>query len=185
MEGMLSRSRASFNYPRCLIMYPLRKSRFLMPTVSGWVLLTPGTIVTPEGFVGFNAGTLGPAMVEGRISSGVVVDEGSDIGGGASIMGTVSGGGKQVIRVGRNCLLGANSGIGISLGDGCVVEAGCYITAGVPVTMANGTVVKALELAGQDGLLFRRNALTGKIEALEAITSWTGLNPVLHQVTAP
>ena len=147
--------------------------------------LAPGTIVTPEGFVGFNAGTLGPAMVEGRISSGVVVDEGSDIGGGASIMGTVSGGGKQVIRVGRNCLLGANSGIGISLGDGCVVEAGCYITAGVPVTLANGTVVKALELAGQDGLLFRRNARTGKIEALEAITSWTGLNPVLHQVNAP
>src|SRR6201999_2759722 len=105
--------------------------------------LAPGTTVMHEGFVNYNAGTLGTSMVEGRISAGVVVGDGSDIGGGASIMGTLSGGGTQVISIGRGCLLGANSGTGISLGDGCVVEAGCYITAGSKVTLADGTAVKA------------------------------------------
>jgi 2,3,4,5-tetrahydropyridine-2-carboxylate N-succinyltransferase len=127
--------------------------------------LAEGTTVMHEGFVNFNAGTLGHAMVEGRISAGVVVGDGSDVGGGASIMGTLSGGGKEVIRVGRNCLIGANAGIGISLGDDCVVAAGTYVTAGSKVTLPDGTVVKASELSGQDGLLFLVDSQTGVLEA--------------------
>ncbi|SEF17713.1 2,3,4,5-tetrahydropyridine-2,6-dicarboxylate N-succinyltransferase [Jiangella alba] len=142
--------------------------------------LAAGTTVMHEGFVNFNAGTLGSSMVEGRISSGVVVGDGSDVGGGASIMGTLSGGGKEVITVGAGCLIGANAGIGISLGDGCVVEAGCYITAGTKVGLPDGRVVKALELSGRDGLLFRRNSVTGAVEALARSGDWGGLNSVLH-----
>ncbi len=127
--------------------------------------LAEGTTVMHEGFVNFNAGTLGHAMVEGRISAGVVVGNGSDIGGGASIMGTLSGGGTQVISIGENSLLGANSGIGISLGDDCVVAAGCYVTAGTKVTMPDGAVVKAGELSGQNGILFLTNSETGAVEA--------------------
>jgi 2,3,4,5-tetrahydropyridine-2-carboxylate N-succinyltransferase len=127
--------------------------------------LAEGTTVMHEGFVNFNAGTLGPSMVEGRISAGVVVGAGSDVGGGASIMGTLSGGGSEVVRVGEKCLLGANSGIGISLGDGCTVEAGLYVTAGTRVTLEDGSVVKARELSGRSGLLFWRNSQTGAVEA--------------------
>jgi 2,3,4,5-tetrahydropyridine-2-carboxylate N-succinyltransferase len=142
--------------------------------------LGEGTTVMHEGFVNYNAGTLGTSMVEGRISAGVVVGDGSDIGGGASIMGTLSGGGTQVISIGRGCLLGANSGTGISLGDGCVVEAGCYITAGSKVTLADGTAVKALELSGRPGTLFRRNSVTGALEALPRAGAWGELNAALH-----
>src|SRR5690606_16789179 len=124
--------------------------------------LAPGTVVMHEGFVNYNAGTLGNAMVEGRISAGVVVGKDSDVGGGASIMGTLSGGGKQVISIGERCLLGANSGLGIPLGDDCVVEAGLYVTEGTKITLPDGRVVKAIELAGQSGLLFLRNSVTGK-----------------------
>jgi 2,3,4,5-tetrahydropyridine-2-carboxylate N-succinyltransferase len=127
--------------------------------------LAEGTTVMHEGFVNFNAGTLGPAMVEGRISQGVVVGAETDIGGGASIMGTLSGGGTQVISVGQRCLLGANSGLGISLGDDCVIEAGLYLTAGTIVTLPEGQQVKARDLSGQSGLLFRRNSITGSVEA--------------------
>jgi 2,3,4,5-tetrahydropyridine-2-carboxylate N-succinyltransferase len=127
--------------------------------------LAEGTTVMHEGFVNYNAGTLGTAMVEGRISAGVTVGKGSDVGGGASIMGTLSGGGKQVISVGENSLIGANAGIGISLGNDCVVAAGTYVTAGTKVSMPDGTIVKALELSGQDGILFITNSQTGAIEA--------------------
>ncbi len=143
--------------------------------------LAPGTTVMHEGFCNYNAGTLGASMVEGRISAGVVVGDGSDIGGGASIMGTLSGGGSETIRVGRGCLLGANAGLGISLGDDCVVEAGLYLTAGTRVTMPDGAVVKARELSGADGLLFRRNSVTGAVEAIvRSGGSWQGLNTELH-----
>ncbi len=142
--------------------------------------LASGTTVMHEGFVNFNAGTLGTSMVEGRISAGVVVDDGSDVGGGASIMGTLSGGGKEVIRVGKRCLIGANGGIGISLGDDCVVEAGLYVTAGSRVTLPDGTVVKALDVSGQDGLLFRRNSTTGAIEVLPRTGGRVELNADLH-----
>jgi 2,3,4,5-tetrahydropyridine-2-carboxylate N-succinyltransferase len=144
--------------------------------------LAPGTTVMHEGFVNYNAGTLGASMVEGRISAGVVVAEGSDVGGGASIMGTLSGGGNERITIGRHCLLGANSGIGISLGDGCVVEAGCYVTAGAKVTRPDGTVVKARDLSGQDGMLFRRNSVTGRLEVVPrtGAGAWAGLNASLH-----
>lgn len=143
--------------------------------------LGPGTTVMHEGFVNYNAGTLGTSMVEGRISAGVVVGDGSDVGGGASIMGTLSGGGTEVISIGQRCLLGANSGIGISLGDDCVVEAGCYVTAGARVTMPDGSVVKARSLSGLSGLLFLRNSVTGTLEARpRAGASWTGLNEALH-----
>jgi 2,3,4,5-tetrahydropyridine-2,6-dicarboxylate N-succinyltransferase len=142
--------------------------------------LAPGTTVMHEGFVNFNAGTLGVCMVEGRISAGVVVGDGSDIGGGASIMGTLSGGGRAVIRVGSGSLVGANAGIGISLGDNCVVEAGCYVTAGTKVRLPDGSVVKARELSGRDGLLFRRNSLTGAMEAVARSGDWGGLNIDLH-----
>ncbi|MFD7512684.1 2,3,4,5-tetrahydropyridine-2,6-dicarboxylate N-succinyltransferase [Streptomyces sp. NPDC059853] len=142
--------------------------------------LAAGTTVMHEGFCNFNAGTLGNSMVEGRISAGVVVGDGSDVGGGASIMGTLSGGGKQTITIGERCLLGAESGIGISLGDDCVVEAGLYVTAGTRVTLPDGSVVKAATLSGISGMLFRRNSTTGTVEALQRTGSWGGLNEALH-----
>lgn len=150
--------------------------------------LAPGTTVMHEGFVNFNAGTLGASMVEGRISQGVVVGDGSDIGGGASIMGTLSGGGTQRVVIGERALLGANSGIGISIGDDTVVEAGLYVTAGTKVVVADGPVdadgrsrsVKALELSGVPGLLFRRNSLTGAVEVLRRAGSGVELNTALH-----
>lgn len=145
--------------------------------------LSPGTVIMHEGFVNFNAGTLGASMVEGRISQGVMVGDGSDIGGGASIMGTLSGGGKEKITVGQRSLLGANSGIGISLGDDCVVEAGLYVTAGTKVSVhsAQGmTEVKAQELSGVNNLLFRRNSLTGAVEVLERSGAGVVLNSALH-----
>jgi 2,3,4,5-tetrahydropyridine-2-carboxylate N-succinyltransferase len=142
--------------------------------------LATGTTVMHEGFVNYNAGTLGTSMVEGRISAGVVVGDGSDIGGGSSIMGTLSGGGTEVISIGAGCLLGANAGIGISLGDRCVVEAGCYVTAGTKVTLQDGSVVKARELSGRDDLLFRRNSVTGAVEAVAREGTWGALNDALH-----
>jgi 2,3,4,5-tetrahydropyridine-2-carboxylate N-succinyltransferase len=142
--------------------------------------LASGTTVMHEGFVNFNAGTLGASMVEGRISAGVVVGEGSDIGGGASIMGTLSGGGKEVISIGKKTLLGANSGIGISLGDDCVVEAGIYVTAGSKVRLPDGKIVKARELSGVNGALFRRNSTDGALELLPRTGDWGGLNSMLH-----
>jgi 2,3,4,5-tetrahydropyridine-2-carboxylate N-succinyltransferase len=142
--------------------------------------LAEGTTVMHEGFVNYNAGTLGTSMVEGRISAGVVVGDGSDVGGSASIMGTLSGGGTEVISVGERCLLGANSGLGISLGDDCTVEAGLYVTAGTKVTTPDGEVVKAGDLSGADGLLFRRNSQTGAVEVLPRSGSWSGLNAALH-----
>ncbi len=150
--------------------------------------LAEGTTVMHEGFVNFNAGTLGASMVEGRISAGVVVGDGSDVGGGASIMGTLSGGGTTVISVGERCLLGANSGIGISLGDDCVVEAGCYVTAGTKVLMhhegvgggSETRVVKASELSGADNVLFRRNSTSGAVEAVPWKREGITLNADLH-----
>lgn len=142
--------------------------------------LASGTTVMHEGFVNFNAGTLGSSMVEGRISAGVVVDDGSDVGGGASIMGTLSGGGKAVISVGQRCLLGANAGLGISLGDDCVVEAGLYITAGTKVTGPDGTVVKAADLSGQSNMLFRRNSVSGAVEVVPWKGTGVELNSILH-----
>lgn len=142
--------------------------------------LAPGTTVMHEGFVNFNAGTLGTSMVEGRISSGVVVGDGSDVGGGASIMGTLSGGGKEVISIGKKCLLGANSGLGISLGDNCVIEAGTYITAAAKVRLPDGTITKAATLSGGNNLLFRRNSLDGSLEVVMREGSWGGLNSILH-----
>jgi 2,3,4,5-tetrahydropyridine-2,6-dicarboxylate N-succinyltransferase len=142
--------------------------------------LAEGTTVMHEGFVNYNAGTLGSSMVEGRISAGVVVGDGSDVGGGASIMGTLSGGGTEVISIGERCLLGANSGLGISLGDDCTVEAGLYVTAGTKVATPDGDVVKAGELSGASGLLFRRNSQTGAVEVLPRSGSWAGLNAALH-----
>jgi 2,3,4,5-tetrahydropyridine-2,6-dicarboxylate N-succinyltransferase len=142
--------------------------------------LAEGTTVMHEGFVNFNAGTLGPAMVEGRISQGVVVGSDTDIGGGASIMGTLSGGGTQVISVGQRCLLGANSGLGISLGDDCVIEAGLYLTAGTVVTLPDGQQVKARDLSGQAALLFRRNSTTGTVEAISRPGTWGSLSADLH-----
>ena len=145
--------------------------------------LASGTTVMHEGFVNFNAGTLGTSMVEGRISAGVVVGDGSDIGGGASIMGTLSGGGKAVLSVGERCLVGANAGIGISLGDDCVVEAGCYVTAGSKVLVLEGDTsrtVKASELSGASNVLFRRNSTTGAIEAVPWKGQGIALNAALH-----
>jgi 2,3,4,5-tetrahydropyridine-2-carboxylate N-succinyltransferase len=143
--------------------------------------LASGTTVMHEGFVNFNAGTLGSSMVEGRISGGVVVGDGSDVGGGASIMGTLSGGGKEVISIGERCLLGANAGIGISLGDDCVVEAGLYVTAGTRVTLDDGSVVKAGELSGRSGLLLRRDSVTGAVHALARTEgAKVELNAALH-----
>ena len=152
--------------------------------------LAPGTTVMHEGFVNYNAGTLGVSMVEGRISSGVVVGDGSDVGGGASIMGTLSGGGKEVVSIGRRSLLGANAGLGIPLGDDCVVESGLYVTAGTKVTLVgftdatgadlSGSVVKARELARVDNVLFRRNSLTGGVEAVTRAGTGIELNAALH-----
>jgi 2,3,4,5-tetrahydropyridine-2-carboxylate N-succinyltransferase len=143
--------------------------------------LSSGTTVMHEGFVNFNAGTLGKSMVEGRISAGVVVGDGSDIGGGASIMGTLSGGGKEIISIGERTLLGANSGVGISLGNDCVVEAGIYVTAGSKISLPDGQVVKAKELSGANNLLFRRNSQSGALEAIAKTGNWDGLNSVLHK----
>jgi 2,3,4,5-tetrahydropyridine-2-carboxylate N-succinyltransferase len=143
--------------------------------------LASGTTVMHEGFCNFNAGTLGASMVEGRISAGVIVGDGSDIGGGASIMGTLSGGGKEMVTVGKKCLLGANSGLGISLGDECIIEAGLYITAGTQVKLPDGSVVKARELSGASGLLFRRNSQSGAVEAVQRTGNWGGLNAALHK----
>lgn len=146
--------------------------------------LASGTTVMHEGFVNFNAGTLGTSMVEGRISAGVVVGDGSDIGGGASTQGTLSGGGKEMISIGERCLVGAEAGIGISLGDECVVEAGLYVTAGTLVAVHSSTgveVVKARQLSGASGLLYRRNSQSGAVEALPRSAKWDGLNHALHQ----
>lgn len=142
--------------------------------------LAAGTTVMHEGFVNYNAGTLGSSMVEGRISAGVVVDDGSDVGGGASIMGTLSGGGKEVISIGKRCLLGANAGIGISLGDDCVVEAGLYVTAGTKVQTADGQTVKARELSSVNNLLFRRNSVSGAVEVVKRDGTGITLNEALH-----
>ncbi|MHB0929050.1 MAG: 2,3,4,5-tetrahydropyridine-2,6-dicarboxylate N-succinyltransferase [Candidatus Nanopelagicales bacterium] len=142
--------------------------------------LAEGTTVMHEGFVNFNAGTLGSSMVEGRISQGVLVGDGSDIGGGSSIMGTLSGGGQEVISIGAGCLIGANAGVGISLGDGSVVEAGTYITAGSKLTLPDGQVVKGRELSGVPNLLFWRNSVTGALEARPRKGNWGGLNAALH-----
>nr|NLI50702.1 2,3,4,5-tetrahydropyridine-2,6-dicarboxylate N-succinyltransferase [Propionibacterium sp.] len=142
--------------------------------------LAEGTTVMHEGFVNFNAGTLGASMVEGRISAGVVVGDGSDVGGGASIMGTLSGGGKEQITIGERCLLGANSGVGISLGDDCVVEAGLYVTAGTKIALPDGRVVKGADLSGVDGLLFLRNSTTGAVEARPRQGQQVELNAALH-----
>ena len=143
--------------------------------------LASGTTVMHEGFCNFNAGTLGASMVEGRISAGVIVGDGSDIGGGASIMGTLSGGGKEMVTVGEKCLLGANSGLGISLGNNCVIEAGLYVTAGTQVKLPDGATVKARELSGANDILFRRNSLTGAVEVVQRTGSWGGLNAALHK----
>jgi len=144
--------------------------------------LAEGTTVMHEGFCNFNAGTLGTSMVEGRITAGVIVGDGSDIGGGASIMGTLSGGGQEQVTIGERCLLGAESGIGISLGDECVVEAGLYVTAGTLVKLLpEGEVVKARQLNGAGGLLYRRNSQTGAVEALPRSVKWDGLNSILHK----
>jgi len=142
--------------------------------------LSSGTTVMQEGFVNFNAGTLGASMVEGRIVQGVVVGDGSDIGGGSSIMGTLSGGGKEKLTIGERSLLGANAGVGISLGDDCVIEAGTYVTAGSKVTLPDGRVVKARELAGVNGLLFWRNSVTGTLEARPRKGTGIELNAALH-----
>ena len=142
--------------------------------------LASGTTVMHEGFVNFNAGTLGTSMVEGRISQGVVVGDGSDIGGGASTMGTLSGGGTERVSIGERCLLGAESGLGIALGDDCVVEAGLYVTAGTKVTLPDGTVTKARELSGQSNLLFLRNSVTGTVEARARDGHGIVLNSALH-----
>jgi 2,3,4,5-tetrahydropyridine-2,6-dicarboxylate N-succinyltransferase len=143
--------------------------------------LAAGTTVMHEGFVNYNAGTLGTSMVEGRISAGVVVGPDSDIGGGASIMGTLSGGGTEVISIGARCLLGANAGVGIALGDDCVVEAGLYVTAGTKVTLPDGDVVKARSLSGYSGLLFLRNSVTGAIEVRQREGRGVQLNADLHK----
>lgn len=143
--------------------------------------LAEGTTVMHEGFCNFNAGTLGASMVEGRISAGVLLGDGTDLGGGASVMGTLSGGGKEVITLGEGCLVGANAGVGISLGDGCVVEAGLYVTAGTKLAMPDGSTAKARELSGQPGWLFRRNSVTGAVQAVRRAGSWGGLNEALHK----
>ena len=142
--------------------------------------LAEGTTVMHEGFVNFNAGTLGTSMVEGRISAGVVVGDGTDVGGGASIMGTLSGGGQEVISLGERCLLGANSGVGISLGNDCVVEAGLYVTAGTKVALSEGEIVKARELSGQNDLLFLRDSVHGNVRVLHRRGSKVELNSELH-----
>jgi 2,3,4,5-tetrahydropyridine-2-carboxylate N-succinyltransferase len=145
--------------------------------------LASGTTVMQPGFVNFNAGTLGTAMVEGRITAGTVVGADSDVGAGSSLMGTLSGGGTQQVTIGERCLIGANAGIGISLGDDCIVEAGCYVTAGTKVTRPDGQIVKALDLSGQAGMLFRRNSVTGAVQVLPRTGPGIALNPALHATT--
>jgi 2,3,4,5-tetrahydropyridine-2,6-dicarboxylate N-succinyltransferase len=142
--------------------------------------LAEGTTVMHEGFINYNSGTLGSSMVEGRISAGVLVGDGSDVGGGASIMGTLSGGGKETISVGERCLIGANAGIGISLGDDCVVEAGLYVTAGTRVALPDGQVVKARELSGRPGLLYLRDSQSGAVQVRERSGHGIALNAALH-----
>lgn len=142
--------------------------------------LAPGTTVMQPGFVNFNAGTLGTAMVEGRITAGTVVGADSDVGAGSSLMGTLSGGGTQQVTIGERCLIGANAGIGISLGDDCIIEAGCYVTAGTKVTRPDGQVVKAIDLSGESGMLFRRNSVTGAVQVLPRTGPGIALNPALH-----
>ncbi len=142
--------------------------------------LASGTTVMHEGFVNFNAGTLGTSMVEGRISAGVVVGAGSDIGGGASIMGTLSGGGTEVVTIGERCLIGANAGVGIALGDDCVVEAGCYVTAGSKVLLPDGGTAKARDLSGRSGMQLWRNSMTGALEVRARSGAWGALNTALH-----
>jgi len=142
--------------------------------------LATGTTVMHEGFVNFNAGTLGASMVEGRISAGVVVGDGSDIGGGASIMGTLSGGGTEVISIGERCLVGANAGVGISLGDDCIVEAGLYLTAGTKVRLPDESVVRARDLSSKPNLRYWRNSISGAVEAVPRSGTWVGLNEALH-----
>ena len=143
--------------------------------------LSEGTTVMHEGFVNFNAGSLGRCMIEGRVTPGVTVDEDSDVGAGSSIMGTLSGGGKQKNRIGKQSLLGANAGIGIALGNNCIVEAGLYVTSGSKVRLVDGTIVKASTLSGRDNLLFRRNSVDGAVEALPTNASvWGGVNATLH-----
>ncbi len=144
--------------------------------------LAPGTVVMHEGFVNFNAGTLGPAMIEGRVSQGVIVGKDSDVGGGASIMGTMSGGGTHMVSVGERCLIGANAGIGISLGDDSVVEAGLYVTAGTKVGLPDGRVAKAIELSGRPNLLFIRNSITGAVQVRERAGRKVELNAALHAI---
>jgi len=142
--------------------------------------LAPGTTVMHEGFCNYNAGTLGTSMVEGRITAGVIVEDGSDIGGGASILGTLSGGGKEVITIGKRCLIGANGGVGISLGDDCVVEAGCYVTAGTKVKLPSGEIVKARTLSGAANVLYLRNSISGTVEARSRTGEGIALNEALH-----
>jgi 2,3,4,5-tetrahydropyridine-2,6-dicarboxylate N-succinyltransferase len=142
--------------------------------------LAPGTTVMHEGFVNYNAGTLGASMIEGRVSSGVVVGDGSDVGGGASIMGTLSGGGRQVVSIGERCLIGANAGVGISLGDDCVVEAGCYVTAGAKLVQPDGSIVRARDLSGRPGLLYWRNSVSGALEVRPRTGGGVALNAALH-----
>jgi 2,3,4,5-tetrahydropyridine-2-carboxylate N-succinyltransferase len=143
--------------------------------------LAPGTVVTAAGFCGLNAGTLGACMVEGRISTGVVVGAGTHLGGGSSLMGSTSGGNRHMVTLGKRCLIGANGGTAISLGDDCVVEAGFYVTGGLPVTLDNGRVVKAEELAGRANLEFRRNARNGNAEAVRRVKAWGQLHPDMHR----
>jgi 2,3,4,5-tetrahydropyridine-2,6-dicarboxylate N-succinyltransferase len=184
-ESTRARLRAAGKFPR-LVDYVLPTGVRIADAdrVRLGAYLAEGTTVMHEGFVNYNAGTLGASMVEGRISAGVLVGDGSDVGGGASIMGTLSGGGTAVISVGERCLLGANSGIGISLGNDCVVEAGCYVTAGTKVTVADmdgkPKVIKAAELSGASNVLFRRNSVTGAIEAVPWHSDGIALNADLH-----
>lgn len=142
--------------------------------------LAPGTTVMHEGYCNFNGGTLGSSMIEGRISQGVVIGDGSDLGGGATTMGTLSGGGKERVSVGERCLIGSEAGLGIALGDDCTVEAGLYVTAGTLVSTPDGQVVKARDLSGRSGLLFRRNSQSGRVEVLSRTVDWGALNAELH-----
>lgn len=146
--------------------------------------LAAGTVVTPEGFCGVNAGTVGTCMVEGRISAGVIVHGGTHIGGGASLMGSTSGGNRHKVTIGARCLIGANAGTAISLGDDCAIEAGCYVTGGLPVALQDGREVKAIDLAGRSGVTFRRNARNGRVEAISRSQSWGTLMEDLHRTTS-